>query len=252
MTLKGELMENQAITTSTLTQSDVHLVARDPRGMVAAQDEISSWLKGKLASLQAEVTELKDAVAVAKQNDWKSGALENQLTKAMKQVRFYTKTSLAVEAGLTIIPNFPLDIFAIRVTKEQPTYQREVAGYGHPRLRDEKPQILDAGAGSYKGTGHKVYYGSFKDHDKAGTEITKYFTETADFQEVAFPLIAARPEVMSATAAAMALNVFDQIGICPQSSKGDPLIIGQVIDGTTWRAKQVSFLIAWYLDLRTL
>jgi hypothetical protein len=70
---------------------------------------------------------------------------------------------------------------------------------------------------------------------------------------VEFPIAAAQAEVMTATQEAMALKVFDAIGICPPQRKGDPLIIGQIMmPGTRWSRKTVSFLIAWHLDLRTL
>jgi len=76
---------------------------------------------------------------------------------------------------------------------------------------------------------------------------------TTDFQEVVFPLVAARPEIMGATADAMGLKVFDAIGICPPVRKGDPLIIGKIYgQGPNWNRKEVSFLIAWHLDLRVL
>lgn len=72
----------------------------------------------------------------------------------------------------------------------------------------------------------------------------------------------ARPEIMTATAEAMALRLFDQIGICDQNAgqhrrrgKGDPLIIGQILMKASKYGditKPVNFLIAWHLDLRTL
>jgi hypothetical protein len=61
---------------------------------------------------------------------------------------------------------------------------------------------------------------------------------------------------MNATAEAMALKVFDQIGIANPvrnvgvQRKGDPLIIGQVLSKRVgWTQKCVSFIIAWYLNL---
>jgi hypothetical protein len=79
-----------------------------------------------------------------------------------------------------------------------------------------------------------------------------------EFNEAEFPVMAAHPVVMEATARARDMNVFDQIGICPPTrrrGKGDPLIIGQIIETMPkWGEppKVISFLIAWYLDLRTI
>lgn len=64
---------------------------------------------------------------------------------------------------------------------------------------------------------------------------------------------------MNATAEAMALKVFDQIGICQPTRnagitrKGDPLIIGQILGKREgWSQKCVSFIIAWHLNLKDL
>ena len=61
--------------------------------------------------------------------------------------------------------------------------------------------------------------------------------------------------MMNATQEAMALRVFDQVGISPQGSvrAADPLIIGQILGHKEgYKRKTISFLIAWHLDLRSL
>ena len=61
---------------------------------------------------------------------------------------------------------------------------------------------------------------------------------------------------MDATAAAMAMKIFDRIGVVPQTRRkgyrGDPIVLGQITRKEGWQTKTASFLIAWYLDPRTL
>jgi hypothetical protein len=66
----------------------------------------------------------------------------------------------------------------------------------------------------------------------------------------------AKPQIMHATSDAMALKIFDEIGVIPNyRRKVDPIIIGAIYrpDAT---AKQywepVSFLIAWHLRTETI
>jgi hypothetical protein len=90
--------------------------------------------------------------------------------------------------------------------------------------------------------------------EEFGKEAKIRETRPISFAEVHFPLIAARPAVMDAAQRAMALGLFDQMGICAER-KGDPLIIGQTllppVNGRTPR-KMASFLIAWHLNLNDL
>lgn len=242
----------QTIADEVAATEKLHLVARDPQQMAAAQADLALWLNHKVASYESEVSELANALAVAKQNKWATSTLASQHRKAIVRHRFYQKTLLAVQQGYTIIPNFPIDVFAIRVRKESPKYQFLERKNWPPNMEDEKPQILDAGEGRYQSPSQSVNQGETTEQQTDGSEVTKHWMETAGFADVEFPIIAARPEVMSAAAHAMAAKVFDQIGICPQSRRGDPLIIGQIREKNGWSSKTVSFLLCWHLDLRTL
>jgi hypothetical protein len=59
----------------------------------------------------------------------------------------------------------------------------------------------------------------------------------------------AKPEIMNATAAAMRMKIFDQIGVMPHTrKKEDPVIIGQIIRKVGYTKHTVSFMIAWHLN----
>jgi hypothetical protein len=243
-----------------LAVSPMHLVARNPHEMAAAQTDLQSWLERKIDSVASEVAELSGALDEAIANGWKSATLKNQQRRASTRRLFYEKCLAATRAGYTMIPDIPLDIFAIRTSRsvprrntqhaKSPNYQPDAS------MPDEAPQILAPGEGDYKNPAQLVegVRGSYAD-DK-GKEVNFHTLTAVGYDDLEFPVIAAVPSVMSATQRAMAFRVFDQIGISPQGSvrAADPLIIGQILgvqSGWTYR-KTASFLIAWHLDLRTL
>lgn len=239
----------------------VHLVARNPIEMQAAQADLANWLRNKLLGIEFEIRELNAALNEARENNWSTAALTRQRNKTVGQETFYFKLLTAVEAGYTIIPEFPIDIFAIRVTRGgvRAAVATHTYGYGHPDIDPERPDVAAVGEGEYKNPLQLVRHGEYKEQ-RDGKEVTVKFTHPSSFQdEIVFPLQAARPVIMNATAEAMALKVFDQIGIClPQVNagvrrKGDPLIIGQILGRREgWNQKCVSFIIGWHLNLNDL
>ena len=78
--------------------------------------------------------------------------------------------------------------------------------------------------------------------------MTEYWAK--EFKDIDFPFKLAKPQIMEATAAAMALKVFDQIGCLPQFRAPDPIICGQILKPKD--RQPVTFFIAWWLDTKTL
>jgi hypothetical protein len=235
-------------------ETDVHLIARDPVEMKAARADLEAWLRAKISAIDAEVDELERAHESAKPRpfaDTVKTALYNQITRHKRLQSYYEKLLAATEAGYTLIPNFPIDVFAVRVTKKKPTGYAERLDW-KPTIDNEKPANARIGEGEYKSPNQLVRNTSSKEIID-GKEHTRYFQEATEYLDVDFPLIAARAELLDATAEAMALKVFDQIGICPPAQRrGDPMIIGQICFPNGYSPKMGSFIIAWYLDLRTL
>jgi len=103
------------------------------------------------------------------------------------------------------------------------------------------------------------------EHTDDGRVIDKRWFSRANFLDVEFPLLACRPAIIDATTRAMALKVFDEIGILPPDSshtdmaaarKGDPVIVGRIVDPRAkpgWaQRKRLSFLIGWFVDTKDL
>jgi hypothetical protein len=249
-----------SVSDSLQPSTPFHLVATSPEAMGACQQELSAWLTVKVADCQTEEKDISDALDIAIVRNWGTSALESQHRKAVQRVRYYTKLKAAVDAGFCIVPNFPVDLFAIRVKKDKPkqNYRQieDASDYQDPAriIPDEKPTALAIGEGRYVSPSQTVQHDSVMvPNAKTGKETLTKMAWATEFRGVDFPLIAARPEVMDATGHAMGLNIFDAVGICPQTQKGDPLIIGKIFGAQSgWRRPEVSFLIAWHLDLRVL
>ncbi len=238
-----------------------HLVARNPTEMQTSQANLATWFRGKIELVALEASELSEALAVAKRNKWSTKTLASQTSRAMQRKMFYEKCLAAIDAGFTIIPNIPVDIFAIRVKRDKPlpnmqeTRRENPSSWDTPTVPDQKPQILSVGDGNYQSPDQlMVRRGKTEDVDN-GKKVIVQTVWATEFREIEFPVIAAAPSVMSATQAAMAMRIFDEVGVSPQNQrKGDPLIIGHVLGPTNGYLgrKTLSFLIAWHLDVRTL
>lgn len=231
-------------------QSLVHLVARNPVEMQNAQADLVVWLKNKIIEIEIEYRDLDAALNEAVSAGWGLDALRKQLNKTAKQEEFYRKLLAAVEAGYTIIPDIPVEVFAIRVERAAPRGGNVSSDYSarYAVPNDEKPDKLAAGQGDYVSPVPDVWRHETAMKRKDETTYTRHVASPSGFRDVVFPLRAARVEVMSATKEAMALKVFDQVAICPAKRKADPLIIGQVVGPK----QTISFIIAWHLDLNQL
>lgn len=231
--------------------SSVHLVARNAVEMQQSQGNLMSWLTAKIESITAEMAEYQDSLAEAVANKWSTRGLKKAVSGAFWRREFYQKALDAVKAGFTIVPEFPIDIFAIRVARDTPEGGVNDARYSRPLPDNERCEILPTGAGGYVSPRPKVL--RWKETRTDARDKSEYrinLVRPTALQSVEFPIRSARAEVMSATAEAMALKVFDEIGICPPARQADPLVIGRIwLPRTT---KSVNFLIAWHLNLSEL
>lgn len=236
------------------TEPLVHLVARNPVEMQTAQANLQEWLKRKLASIDTDIADYEASLEQAKKNKWNRTGLRKAVNQAIAGRTFYEKILAAVEAGYTIVPEFPIDVFAIRVDRDYPVTERRTSSYkGGLGVPLEPADILPEGEGDYVSNVPLTNIHSETTVADAGQKRVAYHRDSTALQDVIFPVRAARVEVMSATAEAMAHRVFDQIGICPATRKADPLIIGQILwQKNTYTQRVVSFLIAWHLNLNEL
>lgn len=253
--MSTELIEagSQTITVVPDIASDLQLVARDAEEMKAAQAQMAAWFAAKEQIAETDYEELSACLCTAEQNNWRLAPLKRQVQIARKRKEFYQKCRIACEAGYAIIPNLPADVFAIRTTKRKP---KAMPGRWS-RDRNQSSEGPPAGEGDYvDATPIEAEHSQIVRDPKTNEMTTTPVWLAAEFDdEIEFPISVAKPEVMSETARAMALKVFDEIAVLPERrKKGDPLVLGTIRKG--WLPKypenEITFLIAWYLDTRTL
>lgn len=231
---------------------DLVLVARSPDEMRAAQDGLSQWFEAKIEICRRDSADLEESLSIATLHKIPTDALRRQANLMAKRVEFYKKCKAAVDAGFCIVPNFPVDVFAIRTDRRRPspgfttswsaTHKQPAPGLpaGEGEYKDPDPIILT----DRQPSGRK---------DVAGKEIVERVTWAERFRgEIEFPISISRPEVLGEVARAMAGKVFDEIGISPSRTvkKKDPIVVGRIKDprSTKENPRFVTFLLAWWLN----
>ena len=238
------------------TGMELEVSATTPLEMSQAQDGLIAWCGRKIEAMKHEASELAENLAIAIKNKWKTSTLKRHADLAAKRVTFYEKIKAALEAGYCIVPNFPITIFAIRTDREKPLEKVYIGTYQHSGNFTQEPKMLPVGEGDYKDPNPFIATDAQKivKDGKETTEYTKWATKFDD--EITFPIQMAKPAIMEATSRAMALKVFDQLGVLlPAAAKADPLIVGEILDPRSpgWGTrKRICFIIAWHLNVRDL
>jgi len=235
-----------------------HAVAVNGTEMVQAKAGIQSWLERKLQSIENEITSIQATYDAAIRNKWKSSTFKGQLQREKQKLLYYGKLLAACNAGYTIVPNMDVDVFAIRVKKQTPSVnsceRKETYKPSAPSIDDEQEQRLSIGEGRYESPKQLIKTKRWETKDDKNQIVHHVRVTPTDFADMEFPLAIAHPVVMDATARAMSLKIFDRIGIVRDRNQtsGDPIVLGQITRKVGWQLKTASFLIAWYLDPRTL
>lgn len=244
----------QALTTVEDVSENISLVAEHPADMQVAQARLAEWFREKVSIIERDLDDAFTNLEIAMKQNWKSTTFERQHRVTAKRLDFYKKCLAAVEAGYSIVPNFPVDVFAIRTARKKPRKaESDMYWSTFPQVSQELP----LGSGRYVEPLPVVYQKTvFVKDAKTGLEEpkTKYWPNHFD-EEIEFPISIAKPQVMEATQRAMAAKIFDEIGCLPtrRARKGDPIVTGAVKMRTgLGSVKQVTFLIAWWIDTRML
>lgn len=226
--------------------------ARNPDEMRAAQASLVQWCAGKLAELHAEADDLRKNHEIAIQAKINTTGIGRQIQRTRKRVEFYEKVRAALEAGYCIVPNFPIDVFAVRTTRDAPKHdvvtRRDGWRAAVPPQQSERPAL---GEGQFVSprTDNALHQDEVEESGKTVTVSHAWATE---FRDVDFPFAFAHPAILDATRQALVDRVFDELGVSParQRPKGDPMVIGRIYaPAPRWAREQksVSFVVAWFL-----
>lgn len=228
---------------------DALIVAFSPSEMEAAQVRLAQWFDFKLAELRKELSETKANYDQAVKAKWRSSLFLALMKRLEERAKFYEKALDAVRAGYLMIPSLAMDTFAIRTARKKPLPgtsdnawdRHELAG--HPSL--------SAGEGRYVSNMPTVYERNVPNGmDAQGKQKFTKQTWAESYNALEFPMELARPAIMGAAQRAMALKVFDEMGIVVDQRKmrkGDPIIVGRILNPRRNRP-DLSFFICWALD----
>lgn len=229
---------------------EIQVTASKPNDMAAANAGLIAWCMSKIQDLVAEKMDMSDAYEKAKKNKWSSSALQRQVLRIQKRVTFFEKMLQALQLGYYIVPNFPVTAFVVRTKAKRG--KRVFSSYRiGPGDTELKPLPLPAGEGEYKNPFQNVWT---KEQEVNGQRKPLYYTD-GEFESIEFPLNMARPHIMDAVERAMALKIFDDIGVLPDPSpkKKDPIIVGRIFNQThKYNREPLTFMLCWHLDTRAL
>lgn len=228
---------------------DLTIVALTPAEMLPAQQDLAAWCDRKLAALRAELADLAANLELATEHGWKHKSVEATLNRTARRITYYEKLQVAVQAGYLLIPNLTVDVFAVRVQRaKQPEKAHD---HSWPSNFEAKAQALPAGEGRYVDDQVLCRDESYVEN-VAGKETHVRRFVSDDYDNVDFPVTLVKPAVLDATTRAMALKVFDQMGVVRNDYPGkDPIVVGILLDPRGNR-RRTTFFVAWWLDTASL
>lgn len=236
-------------------------VALTPQDVPAAQQGIAQWCRQKIAVLGVELSEQRTNLRQAKAAKWKHSSWATAAKRTKDRMIYYAKIMAAVKAGYLVVPNFEVEVMAVRVNRDNPPATHEIGTGSYSSASNTlvraKPDLLPPGVGRY--VDDRMFYSDeqYSAKDKQGNDVEKHRYQVTGYDVPDFPVRTIKPVVLDATQRAMSLRIFDSIGVVTGRKK-DPLVIGEIIDPSSHRSwlpsqqKRVSFFIAWWLNTEDL
>lgn len=257
--MSTELVKAAPMNVATIMTGEVHTGTIDvsvsgdnPTEIAHGHAQLTAWCERKVATEKAEHAELHAAYQHAVKSKWKVSTLKLAADRAAGRVRYYEKMLAAFRAGFVLVPNFPLTIFAIRTQQRKPTH---MVSYSQWESFTQKSDKSPVGEGNYHAPIPTVYTEERNVPKKdGGTETKIEYSPSDEWEGIDFPMSMAKPHIMELVDRAMALKIFDEIGILPeQRAKGDPVIAGVIkMPKAGYSERACTFLLAWHVDTRTL
>jgi hypothetical protein len=261
--MTDEITKTEPSTTPTAHNEDIVVLARSPQEMEVAQRGLIEWADRRLARLQLAVTEAKQNLEIAVKRKWKQTPWIVQVKKAETHVVFYEKVRAALLEGYCIMPDLPIQLIAVRTNKKRPPRKAVATQYSHPENKLAKVEApgLPTSEGRY--VDRDVYFTRWHEtnKDRNGNDVITNWASATDFDEaIDFPMRLVKPQVLDDTGRALALKIFDEIGILPGTATGsrasamaisDPVVVGRIIRkiaGPYKRRQVLTFLISWWID----
>jgi hypothetical protein len=222
------------------------LIALNRPQLEAAHAKMIAFVRGRRARLVADREEEEAALNVALKNKWAVKRHHAALDRMKKKVTFWDKIEAALLEGFVILPNFELNVFAIRTKAKKPRGGQLSGQYNR---FFQTAQLLPQGEGRY--VSPEPFTETSSSTVKDGERTREVFTQwPTEFDDVDFPVVMAKPALMTAAGDAMAKKLFDEVGVAVDSRhsgrrSGDPVLIGRIRNPA---GPDVSFYLGWYFD----
>ncbi len=246
-------METTTESVQKIEGGNLSLTAIHPEEFTFCQQALIKWCRKKIELMKREQTENEDNLRHALKSKFRSTPFKRAAAMFGKRAEFYSKMLKALEAGYTIIPNMPLQLFAVRTTQTKTKSWKLVKWQSD--ISDIEAKALAESEGRW--VNPNPFVTEMIRKDEKGQDVKMFYADDIS-EEIDFPIVMAKPQIMEATSRAMALSIFDEFGILPDNSKkGDPMILATMLDprpsGWSYRTrKRVTFLIGWHLSTATL
>jgi hypothetical protein len=225
---------------------DLLVVAENPGELQLAQSQIVSWFARKVGAIDAELAIGRQELENAREAGWRLAPFQKIVRDLELNQTYYQKALAAVEEGYCIVPNFPVEIVAIRTVYDLPGKQRCESKHWRPSM-ESSSEMNEVGEGEYVAKDLKIAVTDVVKDEKGN--IKERWWEATEFKEVALPVKFMKPKVLAATQHAMAHKIFDEVGVLPARKKSDPIVVGRILGP---KEKVLTFLIAWFVDSRDL
>lgn len=237
---------NRAVPEPAPTRN-VRLIATDPADLARAHGEMVAWCDNEISIAQDDNLIESQNLEVAKQKHWSKAPFQRRIRLNTARIDFLGKIKEALLAGYVIIPNFSMNVFAIR-TDDLPAQGQDTWSYHRKGVTFTQPsRSLPEGEGEYVNPAVASSHSVVRDGDKT----THVYESVENFSDIQYPIVIAKPELMTRAAAAMELKVFDEVGVSVDTvrggRRGDPVLTGRILNPNPNRP-DVSFFLGWYFD----
>ena len=226
------------------------VVAYTPAELAVAQGTVRNWCAENIRRLLRERKEAETNLAQAKASKWKTEPFRRLVARCERRIEYYKKLGAAIKLGYMIVPNFDLDLFAVRTDRHKP---RTESSRWTSETFPQKGGELPIGEGRYVNHYPEVWQKSYKEKNNKGemVEVTDYYPQKF-LAEIEFPVAIVKPHIIAETKRAMSYKLFDQIGVArgrniSSGSQRDPIVCGRIWDRTRYD-QCLTFFIAWWLD----
>lgn len=99
---------------ATISARPHEVIAINQPQLEQAHEKMLEWVGKARAQTFAELDEERSALATATERKWATDPFKRRIARLAKRVEFFDKIEEGLRAGLVLVPNFPMDIFAIR------------------------------------------------------------------------------------------------------------------------------------------